>query len=58
VNKYICPVCLYTRLDEPPQEFSICPCCGTEFGVDDFALTPEDVQFARRGCQTSSRNAP
>lgn len=32
----LCPVCFFPGLEEPPQEFSICPCCGTEFGVDDY----------------------
>lgn len=36
-----CPVCGYPNLSEPPYDdygcstFSICPCCGTEFGYDD-----------------------
>jgi hypothetical protein len=30
-----CPVCGYRELPEPPVNFSICPCCGTEFGYDD-----------------------
>lgn len=33
---YICPVCGYERLSDPPKNFSICSCCGTEFGFDDF----------------------
>jgi hypothetical protein len=32
---YRCPVCGYSRLPEPPVNFSICPSCGTEFGYDD-----------------------
>jgi len=28
---YTCPVCEYTKLEHPPQDFEICPCCGTEF---------------------------
>ena len=32
---YSCPVCAYRQLPEPPNNFSICPCCGTEFGLDD-----------------------
>jgi len=31
----LCPVCGYDRLSEPPQDFTICPSCGTEFGYDD-----------------------
>lgn len=37
MNRYLCPVCFYPDLDEPPGEFNICPCCGTEFGVDDYS---------------------
>lgn len=32
---YLCPVCGYVQLPEPPRNFSICPSCGTEFGFDD-----------------------
>jgi hypothetical protein len=28
---YTCPVCGYDQLDEPPQDWSICPCCRTQF---------------------------
>ena len=41
-NTYICPVCGYDKLVEPPydEEFGcptyvICSCCGFEFGFDD-----------------------
>lgn len=30
----ICPVCGYGGLEFPPIDFSICACCGTEFGYD------------------------
>ena len=30
-----CPVCAYPDLAAPPIDFEICPCCGTEFGLDD-----------------------
>lgn len=38
-EKYICPICGYDKLKEDPYHngvlasFSICPCCGFEFGV-------------------------
>ena len=38
----ICPVCGYNNLYDPPYNseglgsFEICPCCGFEFGCDDF----------------------
>ena len=45
-------MCAYLGFSSPPEEFSICPCCGTEFGVDDFALTPEAILEARRQLRT------
>ncbi len=48
MNRYFCPVCAYPALEVPPQEFSICPCCGTEFDVDDFAFSPKGVDLIRR----------
>jgi hypothetical protein len=38
---YICPVCGYPDLDDPPRSpgsggsYEICPSCGFEFGVTD-----------------------
>jgi len=32
---YLCPVCGYDHLTDPPGNFTICPSCGTEFGYDD-----------------------
>lgn len=37
--KYLCPVCGYDQLDEPPVNFNICDSCGTEFGYDDATFT-------------------
>lgn len=34
---YQCPVCGYNQMLAPPSNHYICPCCGTEFGYDDFA---------------------
>lgn len=42
---YLCPVCGFTALTEPPYDdfgcptYVICPCCGTEFGYDDSTAT-------------------
>lgn len=41
-DQYLCPVCGYDRLDEPPWDNEspsdeICPSCGTHFGYDDAA---------------------
>ena len=44
ISKHQCPVCGYGPLmsqpwqDEEPSD-EICPCCGTQFGYDDFATT-------------------
>jgi hypothetical protein len=40
--KHVCPVCGYPYLEEPPERFSICPSCGTEFGNDDFVFETSD----------------
>ena len=39
-----CPVCGYDRLEFPPRNYSICACCGTEFGYDDRILTHEQLR--------------
>lgn len=41
-DRFVCPVCGYDRLYEPPWSNDagsdeICPCCGTHFGYDDAA---------------------
>jgi hypothetical protein len=42
---FSCPVCRYAQLREQPYDeygcatYSICPCCGTEFGYDDSIKT-------------------
>ncbi len=30
-----CPICGYAEMPYAPAPYNICPCCGTEFGVDD-----------------------
>ena len=37
-----CPVCGYNQLNKQPYEgtipsYEICPCCGFEFGFDDYS---------------------
>jgi len=49
-NTYVCPVCGYEHLDEPPYDehgcssFEICPCCGSEFGYDDHSATHDALR--------------
>lgn len=44
---HFCPVCGYGQMEDPPRDFNICPCCGTEFEHDDFGLTPSEVEAKR-----------
>jgi len=57
---YLCPVCGYDQLDEPPQHYSTCPSCGTEFGYQDFAVTQEGrhAQWERLRRRWLARGAP
>jgi predicted amidophosphoribosyltransferase len=34
-RSHICPVCDYDLSPEYPDNYNICPQCGTEFGNDD-----------------------
>lgn len=63
-QKYLCPVCGYTELDEAPYDefkcasYGICPCCGTQFGNDDSSKSHEDLrqQWILSGMQWWSKN--
>jgi hypothetical protein len=46
--KYVCPVCGYRELPDPPADYEICPSCGTEFGYTDFTRTHEELRAAWR----------
>lgn len=67
----VCPVCGYNNLTEPPYDpmgrgsFEICPCCGFEFGCDDFpdktsAFTRWRNNWILAGCPwfSTSRKPP
>ena len=47
-----CPICGYNRLEFPPANFSICACCGTEFGYDDRVLSHSQLtqSWVERSC--------
>ncbi len=46
MNNYTCPVCGYDHLIRPPADHLICPCCGTQFGLDDEDLTYAELRLA------------
>lgn len=41
---YTCPVCGYLEMPNPPEDYNICSCCGTEFGYEDIELTHEQLR--------------
>ena len=43
--RYMCPVCGYNNLLEPPEDYMICPSCGTEFGNDDTLFTLDELRL-------------
>lgn len=45
MTMYTCPVCGYNELDEPPARHIICPCCGTQFGLDDRSATYRELRL-------------
>ena len=47
-----CPICGYDRMTRPPADFYICPCCGTEFGNDDFETSHAELR--RRWLQSGA----
>jgi hypothetical protein len=54
---YTCPVCAYAALKYPPEDFTICPSCGTEFGYHDSNKSNAELRAAwvERGLPWSSR---
>jgi hypothetical protein len=41
---FTCPVCFYEGLQEPPTDYNICDCCGTEFESDDEIRTYQQLR--------------
>ena len=41
---FSCPVCFYDAVPYPPEDYHICPCCGTEFGNDDVEYTYAELR--------------
>lgn len=44
--KFLCPVCYFDKLENPPlkSSYDICPSCGTEFGYDDEEKSYEELR--------------
>jgi len=42
---YRCPVCFFDELPYPPEDYHICPCCGTEFGNDDVEFSYAELRY-------------
>jgi hypothetical protein len=57
---YTCPVCFFDKLSEPPENYSICVCCGTEFGNDDEFLSHAELrqQWISKGSRWFFRQPP
>lgn len=41
-----CLVCAFTEMPYAPVPYNICPCCGTEFGVDDHYHSLPEIRQA------------
>lgn len=41
---FLCPVCGYPSLPHPPSPGTLCPCCGTRFGLSDAATSHEALR--------------
>lgn len=41
---YMCPVCGYDRMNEPPENHVICPSCGTHFDYHDVGVSHEELR--------------
>ena len=57
---FTCPVCFFEGLEEPPVDYNICDCCGTEFGSDDEVWTHAQlrVDWIARGAKWFFLNPP
>jgi hypothetical protein len=65
-KNFTCPVCGFAGLTEPPIDvtgsptYSICPCCGVQYGADDQEKTHEELRkiWVQGGAQWWSQNQP
>jgi len=58
-EQYLCPVCGY-GMQEPPENYNICPSCGTEFGVHDVNASIQELRtvWLQGGCNWWSCSDP
>jgi len=52
MKTYLCPVCGYDELQEPPEDHAVCPSCGTQFGYDDAQTSHAELRqdWVAAGC--------
>lgn len=43
---YTCPVCGFPGLENPPEDYVICPSCGVEFGYHDHLRSHAQLRHA------------
>lgn len=57
---YTCPVCGFPELRDPPENYNICPCCGTEFELDDDDRSRNELREAwiDQGAEWFSTHTP
>ena len=58
---YTCPVCGFGKMEDPPHDYNICPCCGTEFDYDNHGrtnLTLRNAWLAQGGHWFSRATSP
>jgi hypothetical protein len=50
--KYLCPICGY-HMEDPPADYNICACCGTEFGYHTLGRRNDELrqEWLRNGAE-------
>ncbi len=43
MKNYTCPVC-FSKMEDPPENYNICPTYMTEFGYNDFNATHAELR--------------
>lgn len=60
MTNFTCLVCGYPDMNNPPADYEICPCCGTEFGLDDQFYTHKELRekWIGNGCMWFDDSMP